>query len=191
MELTRRSSPPSSSDSLRRPSAPRSVISLSSARLISLMLTKRTSVRGMPSIRSGTTAGRGAGRQRERGSNKHQLIAMERAETCEMCAARPLRGIDGTEGPGQRAPATARQPQLPGCPLTVCGTDARVCEAQQRPHPPRPVHQRASPLLGHRLADALCLCGQQLHVVNDVGNAAVACTQAGRGKGHTRQAGAG
>lgn len=47
-----------SSASFLRPSAPRSVMSFSSGSDISLMFTSRTSVSGMPSILSGTSAER-------------------------------------------------------------------------------------------------------------------------------------
>lgn len=61
-EDTRRSGPAKASLSRRRPSAPRSVISLSSVSVNSLMLTSSTSVSGAPATLSGTPA-RGGHRQ--------------------------------------------------------------------------------------------------------------------------------
>ncbi len=55
-EDTSRCGPSNNSANFLRPSAPNSVISLSSERVISLMLTSLTSVSGIPSIFSGTTA---------------------------------------------------------------------------------------------------------------------------------------
>lgn len=61
-EDTRRSGPANASLSRLRPSAPRSVINLSSVSVSSLMLTSSTSVSGAPATLSGTPAGGAAHR---------------------------------------------------------------------------------------------------------------------------------
>ena len=84
-------------------------------------------------------------------------------------------------------PTTGSRPsRLPGpaAALTVWCACPRVCEAQQRAHAPGAVHQRLAPLLWDSLVHPLRLCGQQLHVLNDIGDAAVPCI---RPQGRSRQ----
>lgn len=59
--------------------------------------------------------------------------------------------------------------------LTVWSAYPRVCEAQQRADAPGAVHQRLALVLRDCFVYALGLGGQQLHVVNNVADAAVAC----------------
>jgi len=83
-EDTSRSGPANASLSRRRPSAPRSVMTLSSVSVSSLMLTSSTSVSGAPGTLSGTPAPHGS-----------DLVGAARLAPC--CRRRPCAAQIGTD----------------------------------------------------------------------------------------------
>lgn len=155
---------------LRHPARPTCppVISLSSASVMSLMLTRRTSVRGMPSILSGTPGGteeEGRRAGADRGAGCWWSSATCGLRQASAAADGPNNGLPSLAVHAMAAsprltmqltalrPAGALQPPCchpaaRGRSLTVRRAKPPVCQAQQRAHPSRAVHQRAPPLQG-------------------------------------------